>query len=298
MSIEQKKYASLESLHIFKENSDKLYATQENVAEISNTLDDKASVTHTHTISDVTNLQNTIDEINDNILQKSQVQMITSDNSNNITEILSTLKIHKLTQEKYDEALANGNLDDNAIYLTPDEELDLSGYVTVEQLDNKADTNHNHDDIYYTENEINEFLVGKVDIITGKGLSTNDLTDELKGDYDTAYTHSQAAHAPVEAQSNIIESVKVNGIALTIANKEVDIAIPTDNASLANGAGYLVASDIANKANKATTLIGYGITDAVTQTDLQIALEGTKAYADNAVAQKTQVQIITWEADD
>ena len=42
----------------------------------------------------------------------------------------------------------------------------------------------------------------KVDKVTGKGLSTNDLTDTLKSNYDTAYTHSQSTHAPVNAQKN------------------------------------------------------------------------------------------------
>ena len=38
-----------------------------------------------------------------------------------ITENLSTLKIHKLTQEQYDRELAAGRIDPNALYLTPDE---------------------------------------------------------------------------------------------------------------------------------------------------------------------------------
>jgi hypothetical protein len=37
--------------------------------------------------------------------------------------------------------------------------------------------------------------------VTGKVLSTNDLTDILKGYYDTAYSHSQAAHAPSDANN-------------------------------------------------------------------------------------------------
>jgi len=37
----------------------------------------------------------------------------------------------------------------------------------------------------------------------GKGLSKNDLTDTLKGYYDAAYTHSQAVHAPSDAQKNV-----------------------------------------------------------------------------------------------
>ena len=125
-------------------------------------------------------------------------------------------------------------------------------------------------------------LAKKVDKVEGKGLSTNDLTNELKGQYDAAYAHSQVAHAPADAQANIIESVKVNGVALTVTGKAVDVSVPTDNAELTNGAGYLVAADVANKADKATTLAGYGITDAYTnaQTDTAIA---------NAMAQFVEV---------
>lgn len=36
-----------------------------------------------------------------------------------ITENLSTLKIHKLTQAQYDRELAAGNIDENAFYITP-----------------------------------------------------------------------------------------------------------------------------------------------------------------------------------
>ena len=116
-------------------------------------------------------------------------------------------------------------------------------------------------------------LAKKVDKVEGYGLSKNDLSDALKANYDAAYTHSQAAHAPANAQANIIESVKVNGSALTITGKAVDIPVPTDNAQLTNGAGYLVANDIANKADKGTTLAAYGISDAYTsaQTDTAIA---------------------------
>ena len=125
-------------------------------------------------------------------------------------------------------------------------------------------------------------LAKKVDKVDGKGLSTNDLTNELKGQYDAAYAHSQEAHAPANAQANVIETVKVNGTAVTVTDKAVDIVVPTDNAQLTNGAKYLVAADIVNKADKATTLAGYGIADAYTsaQTDTAIA---------NAVGQFVEV---------
>jgi hypothetical protein len=59
-----------------------------------------------------------------------------------------------------------------------------------------------------------------------KVMSDNDLTDALKTKYDTAYSHSQAAHAPSDAQANVLEKVKVNGTELTIENKSVDVPVP------------------------------------------------------------------------
>jgi len=42
----------------------------------------------------------------------------------------------------------------------------------------------------------------KVDKVEGKGLSTNDLTNELKIAYDAAASHAGSAHAPSNAQKN------------------------------------------------------------------------------------------------
>ena len=53
------------------------------------------------------------------------------------TQNLSTLKIHKLTQAQYDRELAAGRIDENAIYLTPDEGVDLSSYATTQYVDSK-----------------------------------------------------------------------------------------------------------------------------------------------------------------
>ena len=48
-----------------------------------------------------------------------------------ITENLSTLKINKLSQSQYDRELESGNIDENALYLTPDESVDLASPQTV-----------------------------------------------------------------------------------------------------------------------------------------------------------------------
>ena len=52
-------------------------------------------------------------------------------------ENLSTLKIHKLTQEQYDRELAAGRIDENALYLTPDEKTNVFPEYTYED-ENKS----------------------------------------------------------------------------------------------------------------------------------------------------------------
>lgn len=59
---------------------------------------------------------------------------------------------------------------------------------------------------------------GKVDKVTGKGLSTNDYTNDDKTKLDGI---------AAGAQVNVIETVKVNGVALTPADKAVDVTVPT-----------------------------------------------------------------------
>lgn len=58
----------------------------------------------------------------------------------------------------------------------------------------------------------------KVDKVEGKGLSTNDYTTEEK---------TKLEGVTSGAQVNVIETVKVNGVALTPADKAVDVTVPT-----------------------------------------------------------------------
>jgi hypothetical protein len=72
-----------------------------------------------------------------------------------ITENLSTLQIHKLTQEQYNRALAEGRIDERAIYLTPDEVANNGGNGTISQGDfawSIRDNNH-YSLIWKGENE-------------------------------------------------------------------------------------------------------------------------------------------------
>ncbi len=54
----------------------------------------------------------------------------------------------------------------------------------------------------------------------------DNITSTKAGQWDGGYAHSLVAHAPSNAQANVIESVKVNGVALPVSSKAVNIAMP------------------------------------------------------------------------
>lgn len=78
---------------------------------------------------------------------------------------------------------------------------------------------------------------------------TNDLTASLKSNYDAAYTHSQAAHSPSDAEKNIVVTVKRNGTVISPdSSRAVNIVVPTKTSELTNDAGFLnTHQDISGK---------------------------------------------------
>lgn len=90
-------------------------------------------------------------------------------------------------------------------------------------------------DNYYNKDDVDGLLGGKVDTVTGKGLSTNDFTSILKTKLDGIASG---------AQVNVIETVKVNGTAQTVTSKAVDISVPTKISQLTNDSGFITASDV------------------------------------------------------
>lgn len=88
------------------------------------------------------------------------------------------------------------------------------------------------------------------DALSGAGAG-----DMLKATYDPTGSVAQAGGIPdyVEANGGKIDTIKVNGTAQSIVNKEVDIAVPTNNTQLTNGAGYITASDVPVKSVNSKT---------------------------------------------
>lgn len=92
--------------------------------------------------------------------------------------------------------------------------------------------------------KIKAALNGKVDAESGKGLSTNDYTSAEK---------SKLSGIASGAQVNVIESVKVNGTALTPSSKAVDVSVPTKVSQLSNDSEFQNATQV----NSAITGKGY-----------------------------------------
>lgn len=118
----------------------------------------------------------------------------------------------------------------------------------------------------YTKTAANTELDKKVDKVTGKQLSTNDYTTAEK---------TKLTGIATGAEVNKIDVVKVNGTALGITDKAVNI-------------------DLSNYATKSTTLAGYGITNAYTKDEVNTELGKkanssdvyTKEEVNNALANK------------
>lgn len=91
----------------------------------------------------------------------------------------------------------------------------------------------------------------------GKSLSTNDFTNAHKTTLANCeadrHTHgnksvldeitTEKVTAWNNGQANVIEKVKVNGTALSIAEKAVNVTVPTKTSDISNDSGYITASD-------------------------------------------------------
>ena len=177
----------------------------------------------------------------------------------------------------------------------------------------------------------------KVDKVTGKGLSANDFTNDLKskldaieagaqvnvievvkvngtaqtitskaiditmptaltdltndGNFvqDASYVHTDSNYTSDEksklaaiaagAQVNVLESVSVNGTALTITNKGVNVTVPTDTGDLTNNAGFITEDDIPTDVSEFTNDAGY-----ITSADVPVASDASPAMDGTAAA--------------
>ena len=103
----------------------------------------------------------------------------------------------------------------------------------------------------------NDDLENKVDKVDGKGLSANDFSNVAKAKLDGVAEG---------AQVNVLESVKVNGAALAVTAKGVDITVPTKVSQITNDSGYQTAAQVTSAISTAVadiTSFEYELVDSL-----------------------------------
>ena len=131
------------------------------------------------------------------------------------------------------------------------------------------------------------------DFISHIGDTVKHITSTERTNWNAAKSHADSAHAPSNAQVNVIETVKVNGTALTPNSKAVDITVPsystmTGATSSAAGTSGLVPAPASGK--QSSYLRGDGTWAVPTNTDTKVTntLNTTaKAYVTGTTSSST-----------
>lgn len=133
---------------------------------------------------------------------------------------LSTLKIHKLSQAQYERELAAGNIDENALYLTPDEDIDLELlWADINAaLDKKADSS---EAVIYRNDRV--FLPGKEPY---PGLKTLTVKVDTSGVHFIKVDTSNGA-LEMNALSNCW--IELNGEKMYVGSNTVDTLVVYTN---------------------------------------------------------------------
>lgn len=192
------------------------------------------------------------------------------------TENLSTLKIYKLTQEQYERKITENDIEENAIYLTPDEDVNLSLYATVEELNEKADKKHSH--AISDVNELEEALSGKVSTsttINNKALNGNiTLSASDVGAASSEHTHDEYAssnhtHDEYASSNHTHEFSDVNGL-----NDSITDIINRLNTLEYKPISITSFSNNVNTVELGTTVNSVTLTWAINKTPSTLTLDG------------------------
>lgn len=173
-----------------------------------------------------------------------------------------------------------------------------------------VDPDYKHTDNNYTTADKNSVATigNKVDKVTGKGLSTNDLTDELKADYDDAvlqaHTHrnktildnTTASYTTEEKTklSGIENNAQKNTVIGVKGEAEKDYRVGNVNITKTNiGLGNVANERQWSATNHPTTMSGYGITDGASSTDYNTLKGRVNTNEDNIAMLDSDVEGLT-----
>lgn len=119
-------------------------------------------------------------------------------------------------------------------------------------------------------------LDGKVDVVAGKGLSTNDFTNELLTKVNSVESG---------AEENVIDGITVNGTDATITNKKAIISVPTKTSDLTNDSDFVSDASYVHTDNNYTSADKDKLTDVASGAEVNvidaISINGADATVTN-----------------
>lgn len=119
-----------------------------------------------------------------------------------------------------------------------DDSIIASGGVVIDSAMSSTSENPVQNKVIYNA------LQNKVDSVSGKGLSTNDFTNELLTKVNSVESN---------AEENVIDGVTVNGTDATITNRKAEITVPTKTSDLTNDSDFVSDASYVHTDNNYTT---------------------------------------------
>ena len=144
----------------------------------------------------------------------------------------------------------------------------------IENLQDKLNLKANSKDVYgkdnvYTKTEVDNKINNKVEKVSGKGLSTNDYTTAEKTKLSKIAENANNYVLPI-AKSSAIGGIKSGGDIEVNSDGVVNIKDSSHNHNINTING--LQNELNAKVNKASSLKGYGITDAYTKAETDAAI--------------------------
>lgn len=163
--------------------------------------------------------------------------------ANGVAPLDKNSKIEAVYLPSYVDDVLEGYISDDAVTFYKDsgktsEYTPETGKIYVDRNNNKT---YRYSGSKYTV--ISETIaIGETSSTAGRGDWTK-----------TAYNHSQAAHAPSNAERNIIVGIKKNGTDVSVgSDRKVNITVPTKTSEITNDSGFLTSGGTISKANQLT----------------------------------------------
>lgn len=179
--------------------------------------------------------------------------------ANTAHQAIWTVKINDMIQDIFPETKAE------MVTLNDGTKLSAKLVEIATSLDGKV-----------TTEALAETLKGYVKTEAGKGLSAEDFTTAFK---------AKLEGIAAGAQVNVIESVKVNGVAQAISDKAVDIKMPTKVSELSNDSNFQTEAQVNAKISsvyKPGGSVAFASLPAADEASLGMVYNVTDAFATDA----------------